>query len=38
MQKLSVPTSTVDSFEFPDVDFVKIDVEGHELKVLDGAV
>ncbi|MDH6264378.1 FkbM family methyltransferase [Bradyrhizobium sp. BR13661] len=38
LQKLSVPTSTVDSFEFPDVDFVKIDVEGHELKVLDGAV
>lgn len=30
-------TSTVDSFEFTDVDLIKIDVEGMEAKVLRGA-
>jgi hypothetical protein len=27
----------MDSIEMIDVDFIKIDVEGHELKVLEGA-
>ena len=29
---------TLDSFNFEDVDYIKIDVEGHELKVLKGAI
>ena len=29
---------TLDSFNFEDVDYIKIDVEGHELKVLNGAI
>jgi FkbM family methyltransferase len=37
-QTLTVPVTTLDSFGFDDVDLVKIDVEGHELKVLRGAV
>jgi len=32
-----VPMFTLDSFEFPDVDFIKIDCEGYELEVLKGA-
>ena len=28
----------MDSFGFKDVDFIKIDVEGHELRVLKGAI
>lgn len=32
-----VPIRTVDSFKFTDVDFIKIDVEGYELFVLNGA-
>lgn len=35
--ELSVKTLTLDSFGFPDVGFLKIDVEGHELAVLRGA-
>lgn len=32
-----VEVRTLDSFEFQDVDFIKIDCEGYELKVLKGA-
>ena len=32
-----VPVVTIDSYEFPDVGFMKIDVEGFELEVLQGA-
>ena len=32
-----VKIATLDSFRLEDVSFVKIDVEGHELKVLEGA-
>ena len=32
-----VNQKTLDSFNFKDIDFIKIDVEGHELKVLEGA-
>lgn len=31
-------TKKLDDFDLPKVDFIKIDVEGHELKVLKGAV
>lgn len=37
MDELSVQTATLDSFELPDVGFLKIDVEGHEEAVLHGA-
>lgn len=33
----TVPVLTIDSFEFPRCDFIKIDVEGMELEVLQGA-
>ena len=33
-----VEQKTLDSFGFKDVDFIKIDVEGHELRVLKGAI
>lgn len=33
-----VETKTLDSYGFPNVSFVKIDVEGHEMEVLKGAV
>jgi FkbM family methyltransferase len=32
-----VPVRTIDSFDFPEVSFIKIDVEGYELPVLQGA-
>lgn len=32
-----IPVRTIDSFEFCEVDFIKIDVEGFELKVVQGA-
>jgi FkbM family methyltransferase len=34
----SVPLRTLDSYEFEDVGFIKIDVEGHELSVVRGGV
>ena len=33
----SVELARLDSFHFKDVSFIKIDVEGHELRVIDGA-
>lgn len=33
-----VTQKTLDSFNFEDIDFIKIDVEGHEFKVLMGGV
>jgi len=33
---VEVPLRTLDSFDFKDVSFVKIDVEGSELEVLEG--
>mgnify|MGYP001167338277 FL=1 len=35
--KLEVETRTLDSYEFEQVDFIKMDVESFELKVLQGA-
>jgi FkbM family methyltransferase len=32
-----IPVRTIDSFGFSDVSFVKIDVEGYELPVVEGA-
>jgi FkbM family methyltransferase len=37
-QRVQVPQNTLDSYNFTDVDIIKIDVEGYELQVLDGAV
>jgi FkbM family methyltransferase len=37
-EELEVETRTIDEYEFPNVGFIKIDVEGHELSVLEGAV
>lgn len=36
-QRVAVPQHTLDSYNFTDVDIIKIDVEGYELNVLDGA-
>lgn len=35
--KIKVPVTTLDSYEFKSVDFIKIDVEGYEVKVLEGS-
>lgn len=35
--KIKVATRKLDSFNFKNISFVKIDVEGHELKLLQGA-
>jgi len=35
---VQVQTRTLDSYNFINIDFIKIDVEGHELNVLKGAV
>lgn len=35
--ELEVETRRIDDYDFPDVGFIKIDVEGHELAVLAGA-
>lgn len=39
-QNVQIPVElrTLDSFEFQNVDMLKIDVEGHEQKVLEGAI
>jgi FkbM family methyltransferase len=37
-QRVQVPQLTLDSYNFTDVDIIKIDVEGYELQVLEGAV
>lgn len=37
-QRVSVPQETLDSYGFTDVDVIKIDVEGYEFQVLEGAV
>jgi len=34
---LKVPTRTIDSYNFESVDFIKLDVEGHEYKCIQGA-
>lgn len=34
---VTVPTMTLDSLKLPRVDFLKVDVEGHEINVLKGA-
>lgn len=36
-QVIKVPVRTLDEFRFNDVDFIKIDVEGHESFVIEGA-
>ena len=36
-ERVSVTVKTIDSFAFQDVGFIKIDVEGYELFVLEGA-
>lgn len=36
-QRVQVPQLTLDSYNFTDVDIIKIDVEGYELQVLEGA-
>lgn len=38
MNSMDVPVRTLDSFALEGVSFIKIDVEGHELEVLHGAV
>lgn len=35
--EFDVETRRIDDYDLPDVGFIKIDVEGHELSVLDGA-
>jgi len=36
-QSFSVPVNTLDSYNFSNIEFIKIDVEGYEWFVLDGA-
>lgn len=38
VDSMTVPTGRVDDFEFADVRFIKIDVEGHEYAVVAGAL
>lgn len=35
---IEVPGCTLDSFAFPDVDAIMLDIEGHEMHALNGAV
>lgn len=37
LRQLTVETRTLDSFQLPRLDYLKIDVEGHEMAVLHGA-
>ncbi len=37
LERIEVPTRRLDSFELRDLGFLKVDVEGHELEVLEGA-
>ena len=37
-QKIQVPVVTIDSFNYKDVGFIKVDTEGTELDVLQGAI
>jgi FkbM family methyltransferase len=37
VREISVPVRRLDSYDFGQIGFIKIDVEGHELKVLKGA-
>jgi hypothetical protein len=37
LDKITVDTRALDSFRFEQVDYIKIDVEGHEMAVLEGA-
>lgn len=37
-QEVRVQLRTLDSFDFDDVDLIKIDVEGHEMEVVEGAL
>ena len=37
-QELKIYTKTLDSFNFYEVDFIKIDVEGHENQVIEGGI
>lgn len=36
--RVSIDQKTLDSYDFKDVDIIKIDVEGYELQVLEGAI
>ena len=36
--EIEIATRTLDSFKLPRVDFMKIDVEGHEVPLLEGAI
>ena len=36
-EEIEIHTDLLDNYEFEVVDFMKIDVEGHELKMLEGA-
>lgn len=37
-RSVTVQTATLDSYTLPEVDFIKIDVEGHELEAIEGAM
>ena len=36
--EIEIATRTLDSFNLPKLDFMKIDVEGHEVPLLEGAI
>jgi FkbM family methyltransferase len=38
VRKISVTCRTLDSFDITDLDFMKIDVEGHEIEVIKGSI
>ena len=37
LEQVVIPATTLDELELPDVDFIKLDVQGGELAVLQGA-